>query len=38
MVTELRDKIRTIPRWERLELINDIEKVIGRNLEEEFEF
>ena len=38
MVTELRDQIGTIPLEERMELIDVIQKVIGRNLEEEFEF
>ena len=38
MIKELRDRMRTIPKGERLELINDIEKAIGQNLEEEFEF
>jgi hypothetical protein len=38
MIKELREGVRTIPQWERLELINDIENAIGQNLEEEFEF
>ena len=38
MVKELRDQLRTIPDEERTELIDDIQKAIGLNLEEEFEF
>jgi hypothetical protein len=38
MIKELRNKLGTIPQWERVELINDIETVIGQNLEEEFDF
>ena len=38
MVKELRDQLRTIPDEERLELIGDIQNVLRRNLEEEFEF
>ena len=35
---QLRDHLNSIPYEQRMELINDIQEAIGRNLEEEFEF
>ena len=37
MIRELRDQLQSIPDQQRLGLINEIQKVIGRNLEEEYE-